>query len=56
MGAYFRVLGNRYWTILLLLNEITYKKVDMHYMQICLVITPPYMPQINKKSLKIPKG
>jgi hypothetical protein len=45
-----------FWTILLLLNEITYTKVDMHYMQNCLVIIPTYIPQINKKSLKIPKG
>jgi hypothetical protein len=38
--------------ILLLLNEITYKKVHMHFMQICLAITPTYIPQVNKYSFR----
>ena len=39
-------------TILLLLNEITYKKVHLHFMQVCLAITPTYIPQVNKYSFR----
>ena len=43
---------NYFLTILLLLNEITYKKVHMHFLQICLAITPTYIPKVNKYSFR----